>query len=315
MAQTIKLRFGSIEPPTAPITARALTPWAKEVSAASGGTLDIEMYAGGTLGRNPMQQIKLLQDGVADFVWASPAFTPGRFGGNEVVELPFIVQNVREGGLALWRIYQQGLLTGYDDFKVLMIGVSSPGIINSRTPIRTLADLKGIRMRAVGALRSKVVDSLGAVPVALPPTSVAESLSKDVIDATLGEWLFVETFKVDEVISNHFEMPLGSNALMVAMMKSKYDALPSAARAAIDKYSGEPFVRRFIEVFEVQEGATRDRVSKNVRARVTTPSAEEVNTWRKRTDPVVQAWRQESAQNERVYQAFEAELKKVRGAQ
>ncbi len=76
MAQTIKLRFGSIEPPGAPITARALTPWAKDVSAASGGTLDIEMYTGGTLGRNPMQQVKLLQDGVADFVWASPALTP-----------------------------------------------------------------------------------------------------------------------------------------------------------------------------------------------------------------------------------------------
>ncbi len=196
-----------------------------------------------------------------------------------------------------------------------MIGINSPGIINSRMPIRTLADLKGIRMRASGGLRSKVGDSLDAVPMAIPPTTVAESLSKGVIDAAVAEWLFVETFKVDEVVSNHFEIPLGSSAPMVVMMKSKYVALPPAARAAIDKYSGEPFVRKLIEIFEAMDSATRQRVSKDARASVTTPTQEEMRLWRKRTDPVVQAWRQESAQNERVFQAFEAELKKVRGAQ
>ncbi len=107
-AQQVKLRFGSFEPPTAPITARVLTPWAKEVSAASGGTLEIEMFAGGTLGRAPAQQIKLLQDGVADVVWTAPAFTPGRFGGYDVVEVPFLIRNVREGGLALWGSTSRG---------------------------------------------------------------------------------------------------------------------------------------------------------------------------------------------------------------
>ncbi len=196
-----------------------------------------------------------------------------------------------------------------------MITTNSPMFINSRTPVRSLADLKGLRVRTAGSMRIKALESLGAVPVAVPVTTVAESLSKGVVDATLGEWLFVETFKVAEVVKNHFEMPLGSSAIMVTMLKSRYDALPAAARAAIDKHSGEPFVRKMIEIFEVMEGSIRERVSKEPRSRVTVPTADDISTWRKLTEPVVQAWRQESAQNERLYQALDTELKKVRAGQ
>lgn len=311
-AQPVKLRFSSIEPAQAPLTAQVFSTWAKDVSDASNGALAIEMFAGGTLGRNPAQQLKLILDGVADIAFAGPALTPGRFGGYEIVEFPFLVQNVREASLALWRVFDRGLLTGFDDLKVLLIGTNAPGFIHSRSPIRSLADLKGSRMRAGGVWRAKAVEALGAVPVALPATVVAESLSKGVIDAALAEWLFVQTFKIDEVVANHYEMPLGTSVLMVIMQKTKYEALPSAARAAVDKLSGEPYVRRMIEVFEATEASTRARVAKSQRASVITPSAAEMAEWRKLTDPVLDLWRRESAANERVFQGYTAALKSIR---
>jgi len=72
MAQTVTLKLASFEPATAPITGGVLTPWARDVEAASGGTLRIEIFPGGTLGRNPLQQLKLVQDGVADLTWTVP---------------------------------------------------------------------------------------------------------------------------------------------------------------------------------------------------------------------------------------------------
>jgi TRAP-type C4-dicarboxylate transport system substrate-binding protein len=312
--QPVKLRFSSIEPPMAPITARVLTPWAKEVSAASGGTLEIEMYAGGTLGRSIAQQVKLVQDGVADITWTAPAMTPGRFGGVEVVELPFVIQSVREGGLALWRLYEQGLLTGFGEFKVLLLGTTSPQFLNSLAPINTLADLKGRRVSGLGPIRTKTLDSLGAVPVPVAPPQVAEALSKGVVDAIISEWNFNVTFKVDEVASNFYEMPLGCDALMVIMLKSKFDALPAPARAAIDKHSGEALVRRLIELFESSDAAVRERVSKQTKKRITTPTTETIAIWRKMTDPVIEGWRKESAQNDRLFQGLDAEIKKVRAA-
>ena len=312
LAQPVTLRFSSIEPPQAPLTGQVFIPWTKSVVEASNGTLAIEMFAGGTLGRNPAQQLKLVLDGVADMTFAALALTPGRFGGYEIVEFPFLAQNVRAASLALWRVFEQGLLTGFDDLKVLSMSTNAPGFIHSRTPIRSLADLKGTRLRTSGVWRAKAVEALGAVPVAIAPTSVAESLAKGVLDAVLAEWLFVQTFKIDEVVSNHYEMPLGTSVLMVIMLKSKYEALPAPARAAIDRFSGEPYVRRMIDVFEATEESTRARVAKSSRASIATPSAADVAAWRKLTDPVLDQWRKESATNERVYQAYTAALPSVR---
>lgn len=74
--QTVTLKLASFEPATAPITGGVLKPWADDVMKASGGTLKIDIFPGGTLGRNPLQQLKLVQDGVADLTWTVPGYTP-----------------------------------------------------------------------------------------------------------------------------------------------------------------------------------------------------------------------------------------------
>src|SRR5687768_1069604 len=95
-AQAQKLKFSSFEPPTAALTSKVMAPWAEEVSKSSGGALQIDMYAGGALGKNPLQQLKLVQDGVADIAWIIPGYTPGRFEDTDVVALPFATENATE---------------------------------------------------------------------------------------------------------------------------------------------------------------------------------------------------------------------------
>ena len=71
-----QLRFASFEPPVAFVTSQVMAPWAEEVSAASNGTLDIQMFAGGTLGRDPSTQFSLVENGVADIAFIVPGYTP-----------------------------------------------------------------------------------------------------------------------------------------------------------------------------------------------------------------------------------------------
>ena len=133
-AQPVTLKLASFEPPQAPITGGVLTPWANEVSAASGGTLKIDIYPGGTLGRSPLQQLKLVQDGVADITWTVPGYTPGRFDDTQVAELPFLVTDATSGSLAMTGLHKQGMLRGFDDIKLLLRekpkarGLAVPGL-------------------------------------------------------------------------------------------------------------------------------------------------------------------------------------------
>lgn len=312
LAQPVILKFSSFEPPQAPMTGRVYAVWAEEVTKASGGALKIEMFPGGTLGRNPLQQFKLVQDGVADMAFVVPGYTPGRFDDAEVVELPFLVQNSAEGGLALTRMLAKGQLAGFEDLKVFLIGNVPPVNLHAKFPIKSLGDLRGKRMRAASALTGRIVEAMGAVPVQIGAPQTAEALAKGVLDGTLSEWGFIGTFKIDEVIYHHMALPLGATAVMVPMMKAKYDALPPAAKAALDKFSGEVFVKRFSDIVDPLISSTMERVAKQGKNTVVRPDKATEAAFRKALDPVTDAWRKAKPRNETVYQQFSAELARVR---
>jgi TRAP-type C4-dicarboxylate transport system substrate-binding protein len=101
-------------------------PWAEEVAKASGGALKIEVFPDGVLGRNPLQQLKLVQDGVADLTWTVPGCTPGRFEDTEVPELPLLLTSATKGSLAMTKLHKKGPLAGFDELKLLLIGADPP---------------------------------------------------------------------------------------------------------------------------------------------------------------------------------------------
>jgi len=311
-AQTVALKLASFEPPQAPITGSVFIPWAEEVSKASGGTLKIEVFAGGVLGRSPLQQLKLVQDGVADLTWTVPGYTPGRFDDCEVAELPFLVNAASEGSLAMTRMHAKGMLAGFDELRLLLIGTVPANNVHSRVPVKTLADLKGKRLRIGSSQIAKLAEALGAVPVQIGGNQVAESLSRGVIDGSLNEWNFVATFKIDEVARHHLVAPMGTVAVMVPMLKSRYDSLPAQARAALDKHSGEVLARRFGAVVDKANEATRERVAKSGKNTVTVLQGAELEAWKKAVEPVTAAWRGAKPRNEQLYQAMTAELASAR---
>jgi TRAP-type C4-dicarboxylate transport system substrate-binding protein len=311
VAQT-KLKFATFEPPQGNIIANVFVPWAKDVTAASNGALEIEFYPGGSLGRNPVQQLKLVLDGVADMAWVVPGYTPGRFEDVDVVGLPFLVRNSTEASVALTRMQQRNQLGGFDDLKVLLIGAVPPYGIHSKSPIRSVADLKGKRVRATGDHQTRVVEALGGAPVNIGGPGVAEAVSKGVVDLSLLGWDFVSTFKIDEVTSHHLMMPMGTVAVMVPMLKSRYDALPPAAKAALDKHGGEAFARRFGAWLDRQNGEIQSRVAKSGRNTVSEPSAADRDAWARAIGPVNESWRKAKPRNEAVYKAFSEEQVKVR---
>lgn len=314
-AQQIKLKFSSFEPPTAALTARVMTPWAAEVSKASGGNLQIDMYPGGILGRNPLQQLKLVQDGVADIAWIVLGYTPGRFDDADVVGLPFSTNSAMEASVVLTRMFARNEFAGFDDLKVLALAATPPVKIHSTSPILAVADMKGKRVRATGDILVKTVNRLGGVPVTLGGGQVAESLSRGVVDATLNNWGFVADFKVNEVSSNHLSVPLGNVAVMIAMRKDKFDALPVEARESIEKHSGDVFARRLATVFDEIEVKYAEEVGKSGKNKIVTPSQAELESWKTALYPVVQEWREATPRNEKVYQSFSAELAKYRAGQ
>ncbi|MAC78720.1 MAG: C4-dicarboxylate ABC transporter substrate-binding protein [Rhodobacteraceae bacterium] len=309
------LRFSSFEPPVAHITKTILTPWAKDVSEASNGELDVQIFAGGTLGRSPAQQVKLVEDGVADIAWIIPGYSPGRFDQGTVAELPFLVPDATTGSRALWSLYDQGLLTGdYDKFKVIAVLCSAPNGIASTIPVTEPEDLKGVKLRAPGPTMLTAINALGAVPVGgITGPTAAESISRGLITGTFTQWGAIETFRMGEVISDYTDLPMGATPMLVLMNKAKYDSLSDTAKAAIDKFSGAAFVDRFGPSFDGNVSDAKARVTGKNDITIITPDAGSGERWKDAVAVATSDWIANTENGQAIHDAFVAALADATG--
>lgn len=300
------LRFSSFEPPVAHVTKEILTPWAEDVSAASGGELTVQMFAGGSLGRNPAQQLQLVEDGVADIAWVIPGYSPGRFQESTVAELPFLIPSSTAGSPAMWKMYEDGHFKGdFDKLKMLGIFVSYPNSIASTKPVAVPQDMQDLKLRAPGPTMLTAIEALGAVPVGgITGPTVAESISRGLIDGTLTQWGAIETFRMGDVITHFNTAPLGATPMLVVMNKAKYESLSDAAKAAIDKFSGAAFSERFGASFDANIAEARETLLANDTIAVTEPDEAQLAQWKDAVSIATQQWIEQNENGQAIYDAF-----------
>tara|TARA_R110002049_G_C9175396_1_gene562555 strand:+ start:7393 stop:8421 length:1029 start_codon:yes stop_codon:yes gene_type:complete len=300
------LRFSSFEPPVAHVTKNILTPWAEEVSAASNGELDIKMFPGGTLGRNPAQQLKLVEDGVADIAWVIPGYTPGRFDQGSVSELPFIIPSAAVGSKAMWKMVEQGLFTGdYEKFKLIGVMVSAPNGLATTQEVRAPADMNGLNIRAPGPVMLSGINALGAVPVGgITGPTLAESISRGLISGTFTQFGAMETFRLGDVVTHYMDLPLGATPMLILMNKAKYDGLSDVAKAAIDQHSGAAFSERFGNSFDANVAEAGERMLAENDIAVVSAADAPVEDWQNALAVATTDWIAANENGQAIYDAF-----------
>jgi len=219
--------------------------WCDNIAKDSGNRLQCQIYAAMQLGGTPPQLYDQARDGVADVVWTVPGYTAGRFPKTEVFELPFMMTNADATSRAAWDYYEKNAKDEFKDVKVLAVHVHGPGnIFTSKKQIKTMADLKGLKLRAPTRLTTKLLASMGATPVGMPVPAVPDALSKGVLDGAVIPYEVAQTIKIDELAHFTAETDRSYNALyttffLFAMNQAKYDSLPADLKKVIDKNSGQ----------------------------------------------------------------------------
>ncbi|MGZ5811480.1 MAG: TRAP transporter substrate-binding protein [Xanthobacteraceae bacterium] len=307
-----KLKFAVFTPDAEMTHQVVMKPWVEKVNRESGGTLDIQTFPNGALGRNPGLQTKMIQDGVADIAWVIPSYTPGVYLDDDVFELPNVVQDSVEGSVAAWRMLQKGMLRGYDQYYMIGLFVSSPYTFHTNFPVRKADDLKGKKIRVVGTLSTDAVKAVGAVPEGMPFPQIVEAISRGVIDGTTGHPIAIYDFGVSRVANNHFLGKIGTVTLGIFMSKSKFESLPPQAKAAIEKNRGEALSRAFGKMSEDRNAELIAEWKKDPKRLVTDPTKEENAAWDKMLEPVVSGWVGKDARNKNLSDTMRNELASVR---
>ena len=311
--QAVELKFASFPPPPGALNHDVLGPWVKELNESFGGAAVVRLFPGGTLGRDPVQQFKLVRDRVADIAYVVMGYTPGDFPDTTIFELPFLVENSLEGSLAHWRMVERGLLRGYDKAKFLGAFSIPPQSLHTSFKLARIEDLKGQKIRSAGPYQSAAIELLGGTAVSgIPVSGAAEALSRGVVEGVLSDWNGMVAFRIGDAAKFHFEVPLGTAAAGVFMNFDAYNALPARAKAAIDKHSGAALSRLHGVEFDKRYRENFEKTRPQKDHSFVIPSAAEREAIKRRLQPVSDKWIQENPEGRKRYDALASILDEIR---
>ncbi|MGL4496293.1 MAG: TRAP transporter substrate-binding protein [Beijerinckiaceae bacterium] len=290
----VTLKLHHFLPPVSNGHAKMLAPWAKKVEADSQGKIKIDIFPSMQLGGTPPQLYDQARDGVVDIVWTLPGSTPGRFPTTEVFELPFLCG---EKGIVNAKASQEFanefLKDEVKDVKLLSYWAHDAGHIHANKQIKTMDDLKGLKLRNPTRLAGEALKALGAVSVGMPVPQVPESLAQRVIDGAVVPWEVVPAIKVHELVKFHTEIKgsptLYAASFFLAMNKAKFDSLPADLQAVIDRNSGLAFAELAGKMWDDEAVRVRDMVAKRGNT-ITVLEESERKRWEDATKPVHVAW-------------------------
>jgi TRAP-type C4-dicarboxylate transport system substrate-binding protein len=273
------------------------------------------------LAGTPPQLFDQARDGVADIIWTVPTYQAGRFLKSEVFELPFMVNSSENGSQALWDYIQKYSLDEFKGTKLIFAHVHDGSQMHFGSKnVKTLEDLKGLKMRSPTRIGAKTLAALGASPVQMPMPQVPESISKGVVDGGSLPWEITNAMKLTEICKTHTEVGPGhkkhSNAIFVfAMNQKKYDSLPADLKKVIDNNSGREVAKWVGKIWD--DGAMVSRkMAVDRKNTINTLSEAEYARWVKATDKVDDEWIKEvtakGSNGKALYDDAKALLKKYK---
>lgn len=270
--QAKELAFSVFVPAASPTVSKIYQPWVDWFNAqteADGVT--IKLFAGGTLGRNPLAQAKMVADGVADLALTVPSYTPGVYPDFDMFELPGFATTVEEGSLAVLEMFKAGQLTGYEDYYMAAIYTSGPYMLHTSAPLADFDGIAGRKFRVAGQIQTAVVQALGGVPQAMSALEMAENIDRGLLDGAVADASVAKTFKVSEVAKNHYAANLGVLVFAIVMNKEVYEGLPDGVKAVLED-SGQFIAERQVEVYGAAIDANMDAWTADPEHTVVVPS-------------------------------------------
>ncbi len=291
-AQEVTLKFHHIWNTQAMAAVNVIAPWCDKIAKESVNKLKCQVYPAMSMGGTPPQLVDQVKDGVADLVITLPGYTAGRFPALEVFELPFMTNSAEVGARAAWDYLQKYALKEFPGTKILAIWVHDEGYVHTREkPIKTLADFKGLKMRAPTRQTNKLLATLGASPVGMPLPAVVDAVSKGTIDGFLLPWEVMPSLKLHEMVKYHSETDpsrpaLYSAVFVFAMNQAKYDSLSPDLKKVIDANSGAAYSQAVGKIWDGSQAAGR-QAAKDRGNTFTMIPASELDNWVKAAAPLV----------------------------
>ena len=149
----------------------------------------------------------------------------------------------------------------YDKFKPkeweayhpLMFSASPPSVIQAvNKPVKSLEDLKGLKIRGTGR-SGDVVKALGATVVPVEMMDMYKSLRRGVMDGNMGPFEQLKSFKTGDILRYHTTSYLAGSGytFYVIFNRAKWNSLPAEAKQVFTELAAQ-----YIDLWAVEWNKT-----------------------------------------------------------
>ena len=263
-----------------------------EVSAATGGEMEFEVYHSGQLGK---ESTTITASGLADFGLLVPGYEVEKLPLTSVVELPGFHKTSCEGTQQFWAMSKEGGALFEEEYSKLGVRplyamVLAPYSVETNTKIvKSVDDMKGLKLRANGAM-AKAVDALGGVPMQVTSPEFYDALKRGVVDG--GMWPIGSTRLVglEDVLNHTVEgTEMGAGSTFFAINEKLWQSFDAETQAMIME-AGERVTQHMCEFLDSSEQSEKAWLIENGKLEAHALPAEEAAKWADAISGVATEW-------------------------
>lgn len=314
----VKLKVADTFPPKHYIALNGTRWWMQRVEELSGGQVKFEYFGAGQLGKIP-DMLGHLERGVADVAYVPPAFNEGKMPLSSVHNLPNLFSTSRVGSVAFLDTSLNTQILAHDylrnGMRLLWGVMTSPYNVFTRSkPVKSIADLKGLKLKSAGGYADNAARALGIVAVDIPSPETYQAIQLGTVDGAIFPTVSARSYRLDEV-AKHALYGLDMTVFFApyAISERVWQKLTPKVREALQQASREAMLR-VADYTDAEESKMRkDFADKGLQISVI--SAAEKAEVKRLLDPLYAQWTKEmegkGLPGRQVFDHYAAAIKKA----
>lgn len=266
-SQAREFRSADVQPADYP-TVKAVQHMSEQLSAATNGKYSIKVFPNSQLGseKDTIEQVKL---GALDFLRANTGTLNTICPAMLLPVMPFVFRDTAHMHAVLDGPIGDEILADCDSQGMVGLAWYDSGSRSfyTKKPVRSLADLKGMKIRVQQSdIWVAMMKALGANATPMPTSEVFTGLKTGLIDGAENNWPSYQNFHHYEVATHYTltEHSMAPEALL--MSKRVYDSFSPEEKLAVRKAAKDsvPYMRKLWQEMELSSRAIVEKAGVEV---------------------------------------------------
>ena len=262
--------------------------FAGDVDKATGGKLKITVHSNGSLFKaNEIKRaVQSGQAQIGEILISGYSNEDPVFGVDSV---PFLATSFADAE-KLWKASRKPLEERFakQGMKVLYAVPWPPQGIYTNKPIASVADMKGLKMRAYNPATSKIAELVGAQPVTVQAAELAQAMTTGVVNANITSGATGYDTKAWESVKYYYDTQAWLPKNIVFVSQKAFDELDKSGQEAVLKAAAEAETRGW-KVSQEKTSWYTEQLAKNGMT-VSPPSAQLKGDLKKIGDTMTADW-------------------------